>query len=55
MVFKDIFRHAHKHALINKEETEKWFKYRNNRDSTVQDYGQAFAQETLKLIDTFFD
>ena len=53
LVFKDIFRYAHKHALINEEETERWFKYRDNRNSTVHDYGQAFAQETLKLIDTF--
>ena len=53
LVFKDIFRHAHKHALINEKETERWFKYRDNRNSTVHDYGQAFAQETLKLIDTF--
>lgn len=25
LFFKDIFRHAHKHVLINEEEAERWF------------------------------
>ena len=51
--FKDIFRHANKHSLLSEQETERWMKYRDNRNNTAQDYGQAFAEETLKLIDDF--
>ena len=51
--FKDIFRNAFKHSLINKEEVERWFSYRDNRNNTAHDYGKAFAEETLSLIDSF--
>ena len=51
--FKDIFRQALKHSLITKDELERWFKYRDNRNNTAHDYGQAFAEETLILIETF--
>ena len=47
---KDIFRQAHKHSLISEEEVERWLKYRDSRNTTVHDYGQAFAEETLPLI-----
>ena len=51
--FKDIFRQAHKHSLISEEETARWLKYRDNRNNTAHDYGQAFAEETLSLIKDF--
>ena len=53
LTFKDIFRHASKHSLITENETERWFKYRDNRNNTAHDYGRAFAEETLSLIDDF--
>ena len=51
--FKDIFRNAFKYSLINKEEVERWFKYRDNRNNTAHDYGKKFTEETLSLIDSF--
>ena len=51
--FKDIFRQAHKHSLISETETQRWMKYRDNRNSTAHDYGQAFAEETLSLVKDF--
>ena len=51
--FKDIFRQAHKFSILNEEETERWLKYRDNRNTTARNYGQAFAEETLSLIDDF--
>ena len=51
--FKDVFRQAHKHSLITEEETARWMKYRDNRNSTAHDYGQAFAEETLTLVKDF--
>ena len=53
LVFKDIFRHALKHSLLNEDAVNRWFKYRDNRNNTAHDYGVAFAQETLALIDNF--
>ena len=51
--FKDIFRNAFKHSLLSQEEVERWFIYRDNRNNTAHDYGKAFAEETLTLIDSF--
>lgn len=53
LTFKDVFRNAAKHSLITKDELERWFKYRDNRNNTAHDYGKAFAEETLALIDLF--
>lgn len=53
LTFKDLFREAHKHSLLNKDEVERWFKYRDNRNNTAHDYGKAFAEETLSLMDNF--
>lgn len=51
--FKDIFRNALKYSLITKEELERWFVYRDNRNNTAHDYGKNFAEETLILIESF--
>lgn len=51
--FKDIFRFAFKHSFLNEKETERWLKYRDNRNNTAHDYGRAFAEETLGLMDNF--
>ena len=55
LTFKDIFREAHKHSLLDQAEVERWFKYRDNRNNTAHDYGKAFAEETLLLIDDFLN
>lgn len=51
--FKDLFRHALKHSILQEEEVERWFKYKNNRNSNTHDYGKSFAKETLTLMDDF--
>lgn len=53
LFFKDIFRHAANHSLITLEETDRWFKYRDNRNNTAHDYGKGFAEETLILMPQF--
>ena len=53
LTFKDLFRYANKHSLLNEEEVERWFRYRENRNSTANDYGEQFARETLVLVDDF--
>lgn len=53
MNYKDVLRHAGKHGLLSTEEIERWFTYRDNRNSTAHDYGIGFAQETLALMPAF--
>ena len=53
LVFKDIFRHAVLHSIIDADSCERWMQYRDNRNSTAHDYGVGFAQDTLKLLPQF--
>lgn len=52
---KDILRLAAVHDLMTLTEVERWFRYRDNRNDTARDYGEAFARETLTLIPGFLD
>lgn len=51
--YKDLYRHALKHSLLENQEVERWFEYRDNRNTTTHDYGQEFAETTLMLMDSF--
>ena len=51
--FKDVFRHGALHGLLSLEQSERWLIYRDNRNDTAHDYGENFANETLKLLPQF--
>ena len=51
--FKDLFRHAAKHGLIHPEAVERWLHYRDSRNDTAHNYGEEFAEATLKLLPAF--
>ena len=53
LVFKELFRQAGQHSLLTVEEVERWFIYRDNRNTTAHDYGVHFADKTLKLLTQF--
>lgn len=53
LTFKDFFRHAAKHALIDADACERWLQYRDNRNDTAHDYGEHFAETTLRLLPNF--
>ena len=53
--FKDIFRHAARRGLLSIQSCERWFDYRDNRNNTAHDYGEGFAETTLKLLPVFID
>ncbi len=53
LAFKDVFRHAAKHGLIDTQACERWLHYRDNRNDTAHDYGETFAETTLKLLPAF--
>lgn len=50
---KEILRLAATHGMMTLEEVERWFAYRDNRNSTAHDYGEGFAKETLVLLPGF--
>ena len=52
---KDILRLAATHGLLSLEEVQHWFAYRDNRNNTAHDYGEAFAKQTLVLIPGFLE
>ena len=51
--FKEVFRHAGKHGLLETDAIARWFTYRNNRNVVAHDYGEKFAEETLVLLPAF--
>lgn len=50
---KDLLRLAAVHGLMTLPEVERWFQYRDNRNSTAHDYGEEFSHETLRLMTPF--
>ena len=53
LTFKDLFRHAARHGLVDIAAVERWFDYRENRNRTAHDYGRDFAEKTLRLLPAF--
>jgi hypothetical protein len=53
MVFNDVLRQAGKHGLLDEPGVERWLAYRANRNSTAHDYGEGFANVTLKLLPAY--
>jgi nucleotidyltransferase substrate binding protein (TIGR01987 family) len=53
LVFNEVLRLAGRHGLLSSDETERWLRYRANRNTTAHDYGEGFANETLKLLPVF--
>ena len=51
--YKDLFRHAAKHGLLESAAVQRWFEYRDNRNNTAHDYGKGFAEDTLGLMPAF--
>ena len=51
--FKDIFRHAAKHALITGDECERWLHYRDCRNNSAHRYGEDYAEEVLTALPAF--
>ena len=51
--FKDVFRYAAKHGLIDLESVERWFLYRETLNNTTHNYGVKFAEATLELLPAF--
>ena len=55
LVFNDVLRSAGKHGLLSLAEVERWLEYRANHNTTAHDYGEQFANETLKLLPLYIE
>ena len=53
LTFKDIFRQAGKHTLLDINEVERWLQYRDNRNETAHNYGLGWVNHTLRLMPQF--
>ncbi len=53
LTLKDVFRHAEKYGLLEPDAVERWLVYRDNRNDTAHNYGENFAEGTLKLLPSF--
>jgi nucleotidyltransferase substrate binding protein (TIGR01987 family) len=53
LAFKDLFRYAAKHRLIDVEMAERWLGYRDRRNDTTHRYGEHFAEAILDLLPAF--
>ena len=53
LAFKPIFRHAARHGLISVEECERWLVYRDHRNDTAHQCGEAYADATIELLPQF--
>lgn len=53
--FKDLFRYAARHGLIDTDAAERWLQYLDNRNDTAHDYGADFAETTLRLLAAFVE
>ena len=53
LTFKDLFRYAAKHGLIEVDVAERWLVYRDNCNDRVGDFAEHLTDATLKLLPTF--
>ncbi|MEY4754696.1 MAG: hypothetical protein RJA44_2371 [Pseudomonadota bacterium] len=53
LVFNDVLRNAGKHGLLDQDGVVRWLAYRANRNTTAHDYGEGFANQTLKLLPAY--
>ena len=53
LTYKQLFKSALQHGLLEEDLVQRWFAYRDNRNDTAHDYGEYFAVQTLGLIEQF--
>jgi hypothetical protein len=53
LFFKEVFKQSVLRSIITPDLCERFLKYRDNRNSTANDYGANFAEETLVLLPIF--
>lgn len=55
LTFKDVFRTAAQFTLLDVDACERWLEYRDRRNQTAHDYGEAYPEAMLPLLPAFHD
>ncbi len=55
LVFKDVFRAAARFTLLSADACERWLEYRDHRNDTAHDYGEAYPEATLRILPRFVE
>ncbi|MDE0093245.1 MAG: nucleotidyltransferase substrate binding protein [Gammaproteobacteria bacterium] len=55
LTFKDLFRQGNRSGLMDVGTTERWLGYRDLRNDTAHEYGEKFAENTLKQLPLFIE
>ncbi len=55
LTFKDLFRHAARHDLMDPETVERWLEYRDNSDEPANELEAGFSEATLTLLPAVVD
>ena len=53
LTFKDVFRTAAQHGVMEADACERWLRYRDIRNDTAHDYGEGFAESAVLLPPQF--
>ncbi len=53
LTYKELFKYALQHGLLEQDLVQRWFIYRDNRNDTAHNYGEYFANETLHFMEQF--
>ena len=53
LTFKDVFRTAAQHGLLEADECERWLEYRDSRNDTASEYGEGFAESAVRQLPQF--
>lgn len=53
LVFNDVLRQCGRHGLLDQTAVERWLAYRANRNTAAHDYGEGFANETLRILPAY--
>ncbi|ALW83888.1 hypothetical protein AUC43_01465 [Hymenobacter sedentarius] len=53
MNYKNVFGLAASHGLLSVDEVDRWFLYRDNRNTTAHEYGPLFAEKIVTTLPAF--
>lgn len=53
LAYRDLFRHAARHGLMEPETVERWLRYHDNLKDIAHEHGEGFAEATLGLLPAF--
>jgi len=51
--FKNVLRQAAQHGLLSLEAVDRWFNYRDLRNTSAHEYGQNFAEKIIVVLPNF--